>query len=78
MLFSIWVLYTGYRYGWGPAQVGRSLMFVGVIFRPRGQAMLAKRVIARIGDVARRDLRPAPLGHRANCSMASRTEGWMI
>ena len=30
MLQSIWVLYTGYRYGWNTLQVGLSLAFVGI------------------------------------------------
>jgi DHA1 family tetracycline resistance protein-like MFS transporter len=30
MLHSTWVLYTGYRYGWTPRQVGVSLMIVGL------------------------------------------------
>jgi DHA1 family tetracycline resistance protein-like MFS transporter len=30
MLQSTWVIYTGYRYGWTPRQVGISLMVVGV------------------------------------------------
>jgi MFS transporter, DHA1 family, tetracycline resistance protein len=30
MLQSTWVLYTGYRYGWSPRQVGVSLMVVGI------------------------------------------------
>jgi MFS transporter, DHA1 family, tetracycline resistance protein len=31
MLQSTWVLYTGYRYGWTPRQVGLSLMLVGIM-----------------------------------------------
>ena len=30
MLQSTWVLYTGFRYGWTPRQVGVSLMVVGI------------------------------------------------
>lgn len=30
ILHAIWVLYTGYRYGWGPAGVGVSLAIVGL------------------------------------------------
>jgi len=29
-LQTVWVLYTGYRYGWGPADVGISLAIVGL------------------------------------------------
>lgn len=30
MLQSVWVLYTGYRYGWTPRQIGLSLMVAGI------------------------------------------------
>ncbi len=49
MLFSIWALYTGHRYGWDPKHVGLSLMMVGVM-SAFVQAVLAKRIIGRLGD----------------------------
>lgn len=76
MLFSIWVLYTGHRYGWGPSQVGWSLMFVGVI-SSLVQAGLAKRVIARVGDV-RGVVLGLGLSITAQILYGVATEGWMI
>jgi DHA1 family tetracycline resistance protein-like MFS transporter len=76
MLFSIWVLYTGYRFHWGPAQVGWSLMFVGVI-SALVQAGLAKRVIARIGDI-RGIILGLLLSITAQTLYGLATEGWMI
>ena len=49
MLFSIWALYTAHRYGWDPTHVGLSLTLVGVM-SAIVQAVLAKRLLARIGD----------------------------
>jgi DHA1 family tetracycline resistance protein-like MFS transporter len=49
MLFSIWALYTGYRYQWGPDAVGLSLMFVGVL-SGLVQAVLVKRIVPWLGE----------------------------
>lgn len=45
----IWVLYTGYRYGWGPFEVGVSLAVVGVVF-VIGQGWFTRVLIPRIGE----------------------------
>ncbi len=45
----IWVLYTGYRFGWGPREVGISLAVVGVIFVV-GQGGFTRILIPRIGE----------------------------
>jgi DHA1 family tetracycline resistance protein-like MFS transporter len=49
VLQNVFVLYTGYRYGWTPRDVGWNLMAVGV-----GaivvQALLVKPVVARFGE----------------------------
>ncbi len=50
MLFSIWALYTNHRYLWDPQHVGFSLTMVGVM-SALVQAVLAKRILGRIGDV---------------------------
>lgn len=49
VLQSVFVLYTGYRYGWTPRDVGWNLMAVGVgaIFV---QALLVKPVVTRFGE----------------------------
>ncbi len=49
MLYSIWVLYTGHRYGWDTRQVGFSLCAVGVL-SAIVQAGLVKRFVASLGD----------------------------
>ncbi len=48
-LQSVWVLYTGYRYGWGVAEVGLSLAVVGVLFAAT-QGALVRPVVARFGE----------------------------
>lgn len=49
MLHSTWVLYTDYRYGWGPLQVGLSLCLVGLC-SAFVQVALVKRILARLGE----------------------------
>ncbi len=49
ILPALFVLYTGYRYNWGPREVGLMLMATGVgnIFV---QALLVRRVVKKIGE----------------------------
>jgi DHA1 family tetracycline resistance protein-like MFS transporter len=49
ILQSIWVLYTGYRYGWTPLQIGLSLTYVGVL-TAGVQGGMVKRIIAVTGE----------------------------
>ena len=49
MLFSIWALYTDFRYQWTPLQVGLSLMCTGVL-SGLVQATLVKRLVPKIGE----------------------------
>jgi len=44
-----WVLYTGYRFHWGPKEIGISLAAVGVVFVV-GQGWFTRILIPRIGD----------------------------
>ena len=44
-----WVLYTGYRFHWGPTEIGISLAIVGVIFVV-GQGWFTRILIPRIGE----------------------------
>jgi MFS transporter, DHA1 family, tetracycline resistance protein len=44
-----WVLFTGYRFGWGPTETGFSLAMVGVMFVV-GQGGLVRVVVPRIGE----------------------------
>jgi DHA1 family tetracycline resistance protein-like MFS transporter len=49
MLESIWVLYAGYRFSWGPAEVGTSLAAVGVLF-VISQGFIVRLVVPRLGE----------------------------
>jgi MFS transporter, DHA1 family, tetracycline resistance protein len=44
-----WVLFTGYRFGWGPTETGFSLAMVGVMF-VIGQGGLVRVVVPRLGE----------------------------
>lgn len=48
-LENIWVLYSGYRYGWSTIEVGLSLTAVGLLFA-LSQAFLIKRMVPRFGE----------------------------
>lgn len=48
-LQSVWVLYTGYRFGWGPLANGLSLTVVGVLSVVM-QAVVLRPVLARLGE----------------------------
>jgi MFS transporter, DHA1 family, tetracycline resistance protein len=47
---SIWTLYTEYKFGWAPWQVGLSLSFVGLVFG-FSQAVLTKKLVPKWGEV---------------------------
>ncbi len=49
MLEANWVLYTAYRFSWGPAEVGISLAVVGVA-AAAGQGGLVRLVVPRLGE----------------------------
>lgn len=49
ILQSIWVLYTGFRYNWGPAEVGISLAVVG-LSAILVQGFLVGRLVAGLGE----------------------------
>jgi MFS transporter, DHA1 family, tetracycline resistance protein len=44
-----WVLFTGYRFGWGPSETGLSLAMVGVMFVV-GQGGLVRVIVPRLGE----------------------------
>jgi len=73
---STWVLYTGYRYGWSPGQVGASLAIVGVMAMIV-QGGMAGRIIPKLGE------RRAILFGLINATVfmlayGLATQGWMI
>lgn len=75
-LHSTWVLYTGYRYGWTPRQVGWSLAVVGIMAAII-QGGLARRIIPRLGEqkALTFGLLVSGLGM---VGYGVATEGWMI
>jgi MFS transporter, DHA1 family, tetracycline resistance protein len=46
MLYSIWVLYTKFKFGWGPGEVGKSLLAVGIV-SVLSQGVLLKPLLKR-------------------------------
>jgi MFS transporter, DHA1 family, tetracycline resistance protein len=76
ILQTTWVLYTTFRYGWGPRENGLSLFVVGIA-SVVGQALLLRFLLQKLGDV-----KTALLG-LASSSIAYvlyglATQGWMI
>ncbi|WP_236675448.1 MFS transporter [Piscinibacter sp. HJYY11] len=76
ILRSSWVLYTGFRFGWGPMENGWSLFAVGVL-SVLVQGVLLKRLLGRFG--ARR-LATIGLLSASVCYAlwALSTQGWMM
>lgn len=75
-LHATWALYTDYRYGWTPKEIGFSLALVG-IGAAVVQAGLAARIIRAIGERAAL-LIGAGVGVLAYVGYGSATQGWMI
>jgi DHA1 family tetracycline resistance protein-like MFS transporter len=76
LLQSTWVLYTTFRFGWGPRENGYSLFIVGIA-AALGQTMMLRILLRRLGDV-----RTALFG-LASSSIAYvlyglATQGWMM
>jgi len=71
-----WVLYTGYRFHWGPTEIGISLAFVGVIFVV-GQGWFTRILIPRLGE-----RRSIVIGLSVSIVVSvlygSVTQGWML
>lgn len=73
---ALWVLYTGFRYGWDSIHVGISLALVGVM-AAIVQAGLAGKVIAKIGE--RRGIYLGLLAMAvAMFCYGTATDGWMV
>lgn len=75
-LESTWVLFTGYRYGWGPFEIGISLAAVGVLVAIV-QGGLIRVIVPRLGE-----WRTLVLGLVVAAISfflyAFATEGWMV
>ena len=76
MLQSVWVLYMGARYGWGPAQVGVSLALVGIT-SIIVQAGLVKHIIAALGET-RGVITGLCITIVIQIGYGLATQGWMI
>jgi DHA1 family tetracycline resistance protein-like MFS transporter len=75
-LQSVWVLYTGYRYGWGVAEVGISLAVVGLLFAV-AQGVLVRPVVARFGE-ARTLIGGLAVAVAGFFLFGLATQGWMM
>jgi DHA1 family tetracycline resistance protein-like MFS transporter len=75
-LQSVWVTYTGYRYGWGVGQVGASLAVVGLLFA-LSQGALVRPVVGRLGEL-RTLLIALSVAVIGMLLFALATEGWMM
>ncbi len=76
MLHSTWVLYTTFKFGWGPRETGWSLMVVGVV-SVLMQGVLLKHILKRISPqrLAVIGLCSATLAYLA---YGLATESWML
>lgn len=76
LLYSTWVLYMSYRYNWSTSQVGFSLGMAGIT-SALVQALLVRRVVARIGEE-----KAALFGFGASvlalCCYGFASAGWVI
>ena len=73
---STWVLYTSYRYGWTPKQVGLSLAAVGVM-AAIVQGGLVRKIIPRLGE--RRSIIIGLMNAAVFfAAYGFATEGWMV
>jgi DHA1 family tetracycline resistance protein-like MFS transporter len=76
MLQAVWVLYMGYRFGWGPTEQGLSLGFYGIM-AALVQGLLVRRIIGFTGE--RRGLvLGLVLSSFAMVGYGTATHGWMI
>jgi DHA1 family tetracycline resistance protein-like MFS transporter len=76
MLESIWVLYVGYRFAWGPAPVGLSFAVFGLLYA-FSQGVLVGVAVPRLGD--RRTLvLGLSIAAATYFLFAFATAGWML
>jgi DHA1 family tetracycline resistance protein-like MFS transporter len=76
LLEANWVLYTGYRYQWGPADVGLSLGFFGALYG-FVQGVVVRLVVPRLGELRTLRLGLA-VGAIGLFLFAAASRGWMI
>ena len=71
-----WVLFTGYRFHWGPTETGLSLAAVGVMFIV-GQGGLVRVVVPRIGE-RRAVLLGLAVSALVTAAYGVVPQGWMV
>jgi DHA1 family tetracycline resistance protein-like MFS transporter len=76
MMFSMWALYTDYRYHWSPRDVGLSLMAAGVL-SGLVQAVLVKKIVPALGET-RAVLIGLTISALAYIGYGLAPYGWMI
>lgn len=72
---STWVLYTDFRYGWGPADVGISLAVVGLLIA-FSEGFLVRILVPRLGEVRMLNI-GLVVGGVCMVIIAFATEAWM-
>jgi MFS transporter, DHA1 family, tetracycline resistance protein len=76
LLQSTWVLYTTFRFGWGPRENGFSLFVVGIA-AALGQTVLLRFLLRKLGDI-RTALVGLASSFFAYLLYGSATQGWMM
>ena len=72
---STWVLFTDFRYGWGPADVGMSLAVVGLLIAFT-EGVLVRILVPRLGEVRMLNI-GLVVGGLCMVLIAFSTEAWM-
>jgi MFS transporter, DHA1 family, tetracycline resistance protein len=76
LLEANWVLYSGFRYQWGPGDVGLSLGFFGVLYG-FVQGVVVRLVVPRLGELKTLALGLA-VGAVCLFLFAAASRGWML
>lgn len=76
MLHMTWVLYTKFKFGWGPSQVGWSLLAVGVV-SAISQGVLLKPLLARF-PAPRLAVLAMSIAVLSYLGFGLATQGWMM
>lgn len=76
MLHTSWVLYTKFKFGWGPAQVGWSLLAVGIV-SVLSQGVLLRPLLKRFTP-QKLAIAGMTSGALAYLGFGLASEGWMM
>jgi DHA1 family tetracycline resistance protein-like MFS transporter len=76
LLESNWVLYTGFRYAWGPGDVGVSLGFFGILYA-FVQGVVVRVAVPRLGELRTLVIGLA-VGALSLFMFAAASRGWMV